>query len=233
MTERRRGTIKFVNLEKGFGFVATGEKTGQYYFRLTSVTPPSSPGIEHIGTSVEFSLKPDPKHEGKQIAVNLVMTSKEGNSEVRKLLSEFFAQKIKERTLPALDVNKTYLGRITRVNPEGGFGFIRLHVGGTLFFHVSALEVSLNDDGKPAGTGVQVKPGPSRKNPNEFEAAEVVIVDSEGDKAVLESVQALIASKRRRDLSSYEKREATYQEREQREAKLDPTARRRRSEATL
>lgn len=209
---RTSGVIKFVNTEKGYGFIEVRGKKDQHYFRLNAIKLPENLSPETVGVDVEFTLKDDPRHEGKKLAVDIVMTGTSGKDEIRRLLLETLVKRQKELEPPAFDLTQTYMGRIRKVFPDKGFGFIKLQSGYHMFFHSSALVVSLV--GGRIGTGVQVKVQPSTKKEGEFDAAEVVIIDEEGDKHLLDDIQKLVESKRQREMRGVERREEKHRERD-------------------
>lgn len=66
-----KGTVKFFNQAKGFGFIAPDDGGKDVFVHATALEASGVPGIDE-GDKVTFEIEDDPRGRGKQ-ATNLVL----------------------------------------------------------------------------------------------------------------------------------------------------------------
>ena len=137
-----RGTVKFYNSTKGFGFISDDGSDGDVFVHVSAVAAGGLHGLE-TGDQVEFSLRPD-RRSGRTSAVDLRLIEKAVSrdqaaprGDARGEPSRFAASR------PTRDVAGAGSGTVKWYNPTKGFGFIEPSIGGTdVFVHASAVQRS-------------------------------------------------------------------------------------------
>jgi CspA family cold shock protein len=64
------GTVKWFNIDKGFGFIANDDGSGDVFVHFTAI---NAPGLRSLseGQKVTFDTEPDPKNSSRLRAVNV------------------------------------------------------------------------------------------------------------------------------------------------------------------
>ena len=70
---RQKGTVKFFNHNRGFGFIAPEGGDKDVFVHITALEKSGLPALED-GTAVTFEVEDDPRVRGKQ-AVNVELAS--------------------------------------------------------------------------------------------------------------------------------------------------------------
>ena len=68
---RRKGTVKWFNAEKGFGFIANDEGGDDVFVHFSAIVADGYRTLTE-GQKVTFEVEPDPKDSSKLRAVNVV-----------------------------------------------------------------------------------------------------------------------------------------------------------------
>ena len=69
---RQKGTVKFFNIAKGYGFIAPDEGGKDVFVHITAVQRSGIPELTE-GTKLSFEIQPDTRGRGPQ-AVNLQLS---------------------------------------------------------------------------------------------------------------------------------------------------------------
>lgn len=137
-----RGTVKFFNEAKGFGFIAPEAGGGDVFVHVSAVERAGLPGLNE-GDEVEYELETD-RRSGKMSAVDLqFLAAGSPSSTSRRFGGGGFDRA--ERAPPARGGGSAAMGSGSGVvkwfNPAKGFGFIQPRDGGgDVFVHISAVE---------------------------------------------------------------------------------------------
>lgn len=70
---RQKGTVKFFNTAKGYGFIAPDEGGKDIFVHITAVQRSGIPELAE-GTKLSFEVQPDTRGRGPQ-AINLQLSS--------------------------------------------------------------------------------------------------------------------------------------------------------------
>jgi len=141
-----RGTVKFFNSAKGFGFISPENGGQDVFVHVSAVQQSGLVGIDE-GDQIAYELEQD-RRSGKSSAVDLVMIS-QGAGSVRAPIQRRFDNVPRDRRSNG-DSMGSGDGVVKWFNPIKGFGFIAPSDGGPdVFVHASAVEraglSSLND----------------------------------------------------------------------------------------
>jgi CspA family cold shock protein len=70
---RQKGTVKFFNMAKGYGFIAPDDGGKDVFVHITAVQRSGLPELTE-GTKLSFEVQPDTRGRGPQ-AINLQLSS--------------------------------------------------------------------------------------------------------------------------------------------------------------
>lgn len=131
-----RGTVKFFNAAKGFGFIAPDDGKADIFVHVSAV---HNSGLDelHEGDEVSFEIEQD-RRSGKASAIDLQVTGYApaggGQSASRGAGTRSGGGAAREAAGAGSGVVKWF-------NPAKGFGFIQADGGGPdIFVHISAVE---------------------------------------------------------------------------------------------
>lgn len=139
-----RGTVKFFNDAKGFGFIAPEDGGADVFVHVTAVERAGLPRLGE-GDEVSFELEQD-RRSGKMSAVDLqLLTSGPPSGTSRRPGGDSRGFDRPQREPPSRAGGHAAMGAGSGVvkwfNPAKGFGFIQPHDGGgDVFVHISAVE---------------------------------------------------------------------------------------------
>ncbi len=139
-----RGTVKFFNDTKGFGFIAPEDGGADVFVHVSAVERAGLPGLSD-GDEVAFELEQD-RRSGKMSAVDLqFLGSGSPAAKPRRPAGGGRGFDRPDRAPPPRGGGQAAIGSGTGVvkwfNPAKGFGFIQPNEGGgDVFVHISAVE---------------------------------------------------------------------------------------------
>ena len=139
-----RGTVKFFNDAKGFGFIAPENGGADVFVHVSAVERAGLPGLSD-GDEVEYELEQD-RRSGKMSAVDLqLLASGPPSTQSRRPGGGGRGFDRAEREPPQRGGGHTAMGSGSGIvkwfNPAKGFGFIQPRDGGgDVFVHISAVE---------------------------------------------------------------------------------------------
>lgn len=142
-----RGTVKFFNDAKGFGFIAPEDGVGDIFVHVSAVERAGLSGLSE-GDEVAFEVEQD-RRSGKAAAVDLVVTGRGAPPASRGGGPGFSARgRSFEREAPRRSGGDgsrapagSGVGVVKWFNATKGFGFIQPSDGGNdIFVHISAVE---------------------------------------------------------------------------------------------
>jgi CspA family cold shock protein len=152
------GVVKWFSPEKGFGFVALSDGSGDAFLH-GSVLAQSGIGAVQPGDTLEVRVGPG--HKGPHVTEVLSVHSSIAVPVAPRRSS--FTSATSDSPLPDTGVEET--GTVKWFNPEKGYGFIARDSGGKdVFVHVSALERS-GIEGLSEGQTVVLDVVEGRKGP--------------------------------------------------------------------
>ncbi len=163
-----RGTVKFFNDAKGFGFIAPDDGGSDIFVHVSAV---ERSGLSRLddGDQVLFEVEQD-RRSGKLAAVDLQVVGSAPGSSQRPSRAGFHERGFdrSDRTPPARRASigghdrepaGSGSGVVKWFNPAKGFGFIQpSDGGGDVFVHISAVEragLSRLEDGQPISFDVE------------------------------------------------------------------------------
>lgn len=138
-----KGTVKFFNAAKGYGFIAPETGGGDVFVHVSAVERAGLPSLND-GDEVEFELEQD-RRSGKMSAVDLQFLGSDGApAGPRRSLGAGRGFDRAERAPQQRGggaVSGSGSGVVKWFNPAKGFGFIQPRDGGgDVFVHISAVE---------------------------------------------------------------------------------------------
>jgi cold shock protein len=140
-----RGTVKFFNPTKGFGFISPESGGPDVFVHISAVQQAGLPGVDE-GDQVEYELEQD-RRSGKVSAVDLILTGRSPAPARGPTPARFERAPRRESfgRAPAGSMSGPTSGSgdgvVKWFNPAKGFGFIAPNDGGgDVFVHVSAVE---------------------------------------------------------------------------------------------
>jgi CspA family cold shock protein len=132
-----RGTLKFFNSAKGFGFISPDDGGQDVFVHVSAVQQAGLAGIDE-GDQLEYELEQD-RRSGRTSAVDLVFLGHDAEA-ARRPAPPRFDRAPRTAGFGGPPVGSGQ-GVVKWFNPTKGFGFITPSEGGTdLFVHVSAVE---------------------------------------------------------------------------------------------
>jgi cold shock protein len=138
-----RGTVKFFNEAKGFGFIAPEDGASDIFVHISAVERSPLHSLNE-GDEVSFELEQD-RRSGKMAAVDLqVLGSAPPSDRAPRRGPPARGYDRPERDAPPRDARSqagSGSGQVKWFNPAKGFGFIQpSDGGGDIFVHISAVE---------------------------------------------------------------------------------------------
>jgi cold shock protein len=137
-----RGTVKFFNDAKGFGFIASETGGGDVFVHVSAVERAGLPCLND-GDEVDYELEQD-RRSGKMSAVDLqLLASGPPSTKARRPTGGGRGFDRAERAPPRSGGGAMGSGSgvVKWFNPAKGFGFIQPRDGGgDVFVHISAVE---------------------------------------------------------------------------------------------
>lgn len=145
-----RGTVRFFNPAKGFGFITPESGGSDVFVHITALQAAGLTGLTE-GDVVSFELETD-RRSGRTSAINLSQESS-GNGAVSRPRPASTGFDRPFRSAPSAEHAGSGSGLVKWFNPDKGFGFIQPTEGGQdIFVHASALRRAGLDtlaDGQP------------------------------------------------------------------------------------
>lgn len=137
-----RGTVKFFNFDKGFGFITPVDGGGDAFVHISAVKRSGLHGLDE-GDQVEFTVEQD-RRSGRASAEQLSQISKgsgAGSPASTPRRSAGAERSAGSSAREAREPAGTGEGTVKWFNPTKGFGFIQPQDGGEdIFVHISAVE---------------------------------------------------------------------------------------------
>jgi CspA family cold shock protein len=146
-----RGTVKFFNDAKGFGFISPEDGGGDVFVHVSAVERSGLRGLSE-GDEVSFEIEQD-RRSGKNAAVDLQVTGSGAPRPQSQSRPSYPPRERNEWDAPrrpapsqgggAREVGGSGQGVVKWFNPTKGFGFIQPSDGGAdVFVHISAVELA-------------------------------------------------------------------------------------------
>lgn len=137
-----KATVKWFNPDKGFGFVALSDGSGDVFLHANAL---QAAGYQNVGTGATVRVKVGQGQKGRQ--VEQVISVDESTAEPARAGGGFGPRPPRGPRAPRRPVDLSSAVEMTGVvkwyNPEKGFGFITTPGGGRdVFVHASALETA-------------------------------------------------------------------------------------------
>ncbi len=144
-----RGTVKFFNSAKGFGFIAPDDGSSDVFVHVSAVERSGLSGLND-GDQVNFEVERD-RRSGKLAAIDLQVTGSSPSAAPRRPResASYGGDSWRDRGEaprragyePASGSGGSGSGVVKWFNPTKGFGFIQPSDGGAdIFVHISAVE---------------------------------------------------------------------------------------------
>lgn len=138
-----KATVKWFNPDKGFGFVALSDGSGDVFLHANAL---QAAGYQNVSPGATVRVRVGQSQKGRQVE-QVVSVDESTAQPVRSGGSGFGARPPRGPRAPRRPVDLSSAVEMTGVvkwyNPEKGFGFITTPGGGRdVFVHASALEVA-------------------------------------------------------------------------------------------
>ncbi|MGH7121937.1 MAG: cold-shock protein [Acetobacteraceae bacterium] len=135
-------TVKWFNPDKGFGFVALSDGSGDVFLHANAL---QAAGHQNVSPGATVRVRVGQGQKGRQ--VEQVISVDESTAQAQPARTGFAARPPRGPRAPRRPVDLSSAVEMTGVvkwyNPEKGFGFITTPSGGRdVFVHASALEVA-------------------------------------------------------------------------------------------
>ena len=138
-----KGTLKFFNSAKGFGFIAPDSGGADIFVHVSAL---ERSGVDHLNEGDQISFEVEQDHRsGKLNAVDVLVIGRApggAGSPVERSRGEFQDDRTNQRTARTPgEMIGSGRGTVKWFNPTKGFGFIQPVDGGQdVFVHISAVE---------------------------------------------------------------------------------------------